>query len=390
MKVLFWTFIGFDRHTTSRHLLSAMLEQLCIAGHTVHILQKDTGGSLPAIPESISGYPVTTDVMPFQAADKSDFISRYLTELKYIRACRKKITSDYDAVFVQSNNEAGFVLRAIRKKLPRTVVTFNVQDIFPDNAVYSGSIKKNSPVFKVLAAIQRYAYRRADHIITISEDMKETLQKDGVPSEKIEVVYNLSYQDDLYKNVDTVPVSNMFDQNYFNVVYAGNIGVMQNVDLLIDTAAVMKEETDIWFHIIGNGARKEKLQAKAKTYGIHNISFWPMQPPELAPAVYCTADINVIPLVRDVFRTALPSKTATCLACQKPVIFAIGKDSIFARKAMEQSGCPVIEADRPEELADTIRRIKNKEMEINTGAFFLENFKKTDNSRKYAEIIVRK
>lgn len=389
MKVLFWMFIGFDQHATSEHLLSAVIERLCEAGHSVHIIQKNTGGNLSPIPEKLNHYNVTTDVIPYQAADKGNFIARYLTELKYINACKKYITSDYDAVFIQSNNVAGFAVKAIRNKLPKAIMTFNVQDIFPYNLIFSGGLKRNSIVFKVLATEQRYGYKHVDHVITISEDMKDTLVGDGVDASKVEVVYNWSYQDELYENVDTSIVSHMIDKNYFNVVYAGNIGIMQNVDILIEAAKLMRDDSGIWFHIIGNGVYKDKLAVRAKEYGITNISFWPMQPPELAPVIYSAADVNVIPLVKDVYKTALPSKTATCLACQKPIIFAIGKDSKFGRKAMDEAGCPVVEADKAGELVDAIHRVKYGEKQNKAGEFFLKYCKNMDNSRKYAETITR-
>ena len=387
MKILFWMFIGFDKQATSAHLLSAVIEQLCIAGHSVHIIQKNTGGNLPSIPEKLSKYPVTTDVIPFEAGAKGNLIARYLADLKYIKACKQYITSDYDAVFIQSTTVAGFAVKAVRKKLPHAIITFNVQDVFPYNAVFGGKLKKNSLVFKVLASVQRYAYKHADHIITISEDMKDTLVSDGVDASKIEVVYNWSYQDSPYENVDLTPVSHMFNKNFFNVVYAGNIGVMQNVDIMIEAAKLMKDDDSVWFHIIGNGVYKEKLETKAKEYGITNISFWPMQPPELAPAIYSAADVNVIPLVKDVYRTALPSKTATCLACQKPIIFAIGKGSKFGQKIAKEAECQVVEADNPEELVEAIRKVQSGETANKEGEFFLNYCGITDNSRKYAEII---
>ena len=389
MKVLFWMFIGFDQHATSEHLLSTVIEQLCEAGHSVHILQKNTGGSLPSIPEKLSKYDVTTDVIPYQAADKENFIARYLTELKYINACKNYITSDYDAVFIQPTTVAGFAVKAIRQKLPKAIVTFNVQDIFPYNLAITGGLKKNSLVFKILAAEQRYGYKHSDHVITISEDMKDTLVVDGVAADKVEVIYNWSYQDELYENVDLSPVAHMFKSEFFNVIYAGNIGVMQNVDILIEVAKLMKEDKSVWFHIIGNGVYKEKLEARAKDYGITNISFWSMQPPELAPAIYSAADVNVIPLVKDVYKTALPSKTATCLASQRPIIFAIGQESKFGQKAMNEAGCPVVEADKAEELVEAIKRVQNGERRNTAGEFFLKYCKKTDNSRKYAETITR-
>ena len=364
-----------------------MIEQLCRAGHSVHIIQKGAGGSRPPIPEKLDNYPVTTDVVPYRPSDKGNFIARYLTELKYVKACEKRITADYDAVFIQSTNVAGFAVRAVRKKLPRAIVTFNVQDIFPYNLMFTGALKKNSAVFKALAAEQRYAYRHADHVITISEDMKDTLTADGTEAGKIEVVYNWSYQDEIYEDVDLTPVSHMLKAEYFNVVYAGNIGMMQNVDILVEAAKLMKEDRDVWFHVIGNGLYKDRIRAKAEEYGIDNISFWPMQPPEAAPAIYSAADVNVIPLVRDVYRTALPSKTATCLACRKPAIFAIGQNSKFGQKVMREAGCPVVEADRPEELAAAVRRIKEGGNSNKAGEFFLKYCGITENSKKYSEII---
>ncbi len=382
-------FIGFDQHATSEHLLSAVIERLCEQGHSVHIIQKNTGGSLPSIPEKLSKYDITTDVIPYQAADKGNFIARYLAERKYVRTSKKYIASGFDAVFIQSTTVAGDAVRAVRSKLPKAIITFNVQDIFPYNAAFSGRVKKNGVVFKALAASQRYGYNHSDHIITISEDMKDTLLEDGVEAQKTEVIYNWSYQDEPYENLDLSPVAPMFRSDCFNVVYAGNIGVMQNVDILIEAAKLMKGDPRVWFQIIGSGLYKEKLEARAKAYEITNISFWPMQPPELAPAIYRAADVNVIPLVKNVYKTALPSKTATCLACGNPIIFAIGKESKFGQRAMEEAGCSVTEANKPEELAAAIYKIMNGEKENQADEFFLRYCGITENSKKYAETITR-
>ena len=388
MKVLFWMFIGFDQHATSEHLLSAVVERLCEAGHSVHVLQKNTGGNLPSVPEKLSKYNVTTDVIPYQEANKGNFIARYLTELKYISACNKYVTSDYDAVFIQSNNVAGFAVRAIRQKLPKAIVTFNVQDIFPYNLSFAGGLKRNSVLFKALAAEQRYGYKHSDHVITISEDMKETLVADGTSAEKVEVVYNWSYQDAPYDNIDLTLASHMFKPEYFNVVYAGNIGLMQNVDILIEAAKLLMDEKKIWFHIIGNGVYKEKLVARAKEYEIMNISFWPMQSPELAPAIYSAADVNVIPLVKDVYKTALPSKTATCLASGKPIIFAIGKDTKFGQMAQREASCSVVESNNANELVEKILWVREHKVDAKEQfSFYNKYFTMTINSRLYAEII---
>lgn len=392
MKVLFWMNSGFDNHSTSEHLLKAVIEQLAKSGNQVHVVQMDQGGQLPKLPEDLVQLGVTTDSIPYKAPSKGNFIARYLGAIRYYYSCREALKrhANSDAVFLQSTNVAIISARLARKYNRHANITLNVQDIFPYNAGYSGNIKRNGFVFKVMAAFQRQGYKIVDHIITISEDMKDTLVEDGTPADKIEVIYNWSYQDkpyDLDKLDMTVP-DQMFDRKYFNVVYAGNIGVMQNVDILVEAANLMKDDKYVWFHIIGNGVYKEKLETRAKEYGILNISFWPIQPPEFAPAIYSAADVNVIPLVKDVYRTALPSKTATCLACQKPIVFAIGVESKFGKKVMFEAGCPVVDPDRSDDLVNTLRKIKGCVPEEKCGAFFQKYCSITNNSRKYARIII--
>lgn len=391
MKVLFWMSGSFDRRTPSEHLLTAMIEALHQKGHTVHILQKDTSGPLSQLPETLQKLGVTTTCVKVSPPKKSNFVARYLSDVGYVLACKKHIRKqdDYGAVFLQSTNVAGFAMGLLKNRLPGIPVTYNVQDIFPYNAVYSGNISDNGIAFKVLAAIQKYAYKRADHVVTISEDMRDLLIEAGAPAEKVEYIYNWSYRDEPYKaeELDCSVARSMFPEAHFNVVYAGNIGVMQNVDILLKAAEQMREETDIRFHIIGDGAYKEKLQKQAQDGLLTNVTFHPMQSSELAPSIYMTADVNVIPLVKNVYRTALPSKTATCLACGKPIIFAIGKDSKFGQWIQKETGCLVTSSDSAEELCQAIRRIKTGHTAETVEAVFMREFSKTKNSMRYTQIL---
>lgn len=399
MKILFIMNNSFSTSSTSEHLMKAVIERLAESGNHVHVLQMLKPGDTLTFPESLLKYTteeknnskgfITTEGVQIRPQKKTSFALRYLHAVRHFLLYGKllRIHKDARVVFVQSTNVAGVAIWLVRRYIKEAAITYNVQDIMPYNLAFSGKIKKNGFVFSALAAVQRYGYLHSDHIITISEDMKDTLTADGIDADKIEVIYNWSYQDEPYENLDLTEVSDMFSSKDFNVVYAGNIGVMQNVDLLIEAAKLMKDEKAIRFHIIGDGVYREKLKERAGKYKLTNITFWPMQPPELAPFIYSAADINVIPLVRNVYRTALPSKTATCLACQKPVIFAIGKAGRFGRKILRETGCPVIESENAENLVEEIRRIRAGECAINTRDFFLKYFGITRNSRRYADII---
>lgn len=381
---------GFDRRTTSEHLLVAIVQALYENGHTVHIVQKDTLGSLPHLPKELLKLGVTTDCIPCKLAAKSNFIGRYLVELRYVWKCIKylKQNKDADAVFNQSSTVAGFMAFAVKHIVPKARLSYNVQDIFPENALYIGSVK--GIVYKILSAEQRYAYRHADQIITISEDMRDLLIEKGADPKKTEVVYNWSYSDELYsyEEVYSEKIAEFLPDDKFNVVYAGNIGTMQNVDVMVAAAQRMQEEKKIHFHIFGDGVYKKRLQNEAE--GLANISFWPMQPSELAPSIYAMADVNIIPLATNIYRTALPSKTATCIACQKPIVFCIGNDSKFGKWVSKNEGFLVVDSANYEELANAILEIEEDHPLVSTSLIYEKSFLRSRNSHRYCDLIIGK
>ena len=388
MKVLMWMDGSFDRRTPSEHLLVAIVQALYANGHTVHIIQQNTGGPLDVLPKELVDLGVTTDCVPCQIAAKGNLAGRYLAGLGYIWRCRKAIWKhrDCEAVFNQSSNAAGVMAFMVKRLLPKARLTYNVQDIFPENAAYIGSAK--GIVYKILSAEQRYAYRHADQIITISEDMKELLIEKGADSQKTDVVYNWSYTDNLYRYEDVYneKIAKYLSTGKFNVVYAGNIGAMQNVDVVVETAKLMQDEEDVHFHIFGDGMYKERLQHEAE--GLSNISFWPMQPSELAPSIYAMADVNVIPLAPNIYRTALPSKTATCIACGKPIVFCIGRESKLLN-ILEQNGlCAFVPSDDAKCLAESVLNLK-KSLKDRTflDEKFHQYFEREKNSNEYSRLI---
>lgn len=394
MKVLIWLSIGLDRRTPSEHILTGIVEALYQQGHSVHVLQKDTGGPLPVLYESLRELGVTTTAIPCKQSKRSNLLVRYLSDLIYVFKCRRHLKKhkNYDVVFLQSSNVAGFQVYELRRKLPSLPITFNVQDIFPENAVYSGALRKNGLLVRVLSKLQRYAYSHARSIITISEDMKGTLVSLGVQEDIVHVIYNWSYQDEPYNksDLDTSAVAHLFKPQYFNVLYAGNIGRMQNVELVIKAASLMKKYTDVWFHIVGDGVYKKKLKRLAEDEGVENVSFWPFMNSELAPALYSSADVNIIPLSENVYKTALPSKVATCLSCAAPVVFCFGSESIFAKTVCSHSNHFLVSSTSPIDLVKAIIQVKESKdtIWIVKPVFYKTSFSRSNNSNQYTQLIV--
>ena len=255
--------------------------------------------------------------------------------------------------------------------------------------MYGGVLKANGLLYKGFAAMQRHAYRYASQIITISEDMKDQLIALGVSEDKIRVVYNWGYRDSMYnpEQINYSCLDGLLDQTKFNVVYAGNIGMMQNVELVVRAAAQMKQEADICFHVFGDGMYRKKLEQLAQAINADNVFFHDMMNADCAPAIYSAADVNVIPLAKNIYRTALPSKTATCLACGKPVIFAIGRESQFVKRLTNAVEYEVVDSDDVAALCESIRRIGKGAKTSGIQDVFERDFSRTGNSNAYVRII---
>lgn len=250
-------------------------------------------------------------------------------------------------------------------------------------------MKANGIVYKCFSFMQRHAYRYASRIITISEDMKDQLVEIGTPADKIEVVYNWSYRDTMYdpSEINYSCLDGIIDRSKFNVVYAGNIGVMQNVEIVIRAAALMKDDKDVCFHVIGDGAYRKKLEQLAVELQTDNVYFHDMMPSACAPAIYSAADVNIIPLAENIYRTALPSKTATCLACGKPIIFTIGKESKFVQALNKSRTGISVDSGDVQAFCEALEAIRENSSNCYPESVFMMNFGKTHNSQQYAKFI---
>ena len=351
MRLLFIFDIGFDRIGPSVHLLQDVLKSALKEGHDVSVILKNTNGPDSEMPEEFASHPKFHYTVIKESPNKAGFITRYLNDVKYAQKCGRIVRGhgSYDVVFLQSNVVAYFYMKWLARMDCKIV--FNVQDIFPYNLKLSGQLPLEPIAFPFFRKLQNMAYKKADAIITISDDMKQTLIEDGIASDKITVIYNWSYADAPI-SLGVIEPENIFDLHLdpekYNVIYAGNIGKMQNVEIIASTAIKMKDNNRVHFYIIGAGANKQHIEEM--TEDLSNVSILPMQPAKYAESIYSQADLNVIPLAPGGIKTALPSKTATVLRINKPVVFCIDQNSCFSRMFEKDENIKCIDCNDYNEL----------------------------------------
>ena len=391
MKIAIATTTLFAENSPFNHLLKDILQGFLDAGHSIVRIaavehDDDDGYKLGIENDRITYIPVQR-----KSAAHGNIISRYLRDnWTAIRMAHILRTIDADVLFEDVCYSSFWIVRAAKRKNMRVVAM--LQDVWPDNAVQSGLIKANSLLYKYFECFQRYVYRRADKMICISDDMKDFIVSKRVAADNITVIYNWGYSDE---TVDIPWEENEFVKKYelrqdvFYVIYAGNIGKMQNVELVVKTAALLKDREDIQFLIVGGGAKEEAIRQMINHLELPNVQMLPMQPSHLATSVYCAAGVNVIPLVQNGVKTAMPSKTGVVLSCGRPVVFVFGKDCSFAKTLDESQAGFCVDASNPKELVDEILRIMalSEEALPKSTVLFNKCFRRSNNVLKYVEAI---
>lgn len=328
MKVAVVSIGSFDTQYSDYHIMRDIILGLLERGHEVNLIQKQYFDT-PQYPQQFEKYlkgQLQVQNVRFEKKAKADLKARYLADLSYYKqACKLMKKNKPDKIFLQSNNTAFFTV-FYAKHILRCPILYNEQDIFPENAYFAGILSESSMIYKAAHALQKYAYKNATALSTISDDMKSTIvTRYGISEDKVQVIYNWGHEELKAHSGE----ENVFLKKYpkksgeFRVVYAGNLGKMQNVELILETAALMKDDQDVSFYIVGGGVNEEQLKTFAKEKELNNVTFVGMQPPEEVADLYAAADVNVIPLQKGLIYAALPSKTADCLIAGKPIITCV-------------------------------------------------------------------
>lgn len=385
MKIVMATPILYDSSSPFNHLLKDILQSFVNAGYEVVRIVAVENLSDDEYKMGLDGIEYIPVVR--KRMEKANIIKRYivdsLTNIKMARLIKK---TKADVLFEDVSYSSLWSVFASKRRRMKIVSMF--QDVWPDNAVQSGLISENSFIYKIFDFLQKPVYKKSDRVICISDDMKDFIESKGVKTEKTSVIYNWGYSDE---PVDIKREDNEFVKKYdlkndkFYAVYAGNIGRMQNVRLIVEAAKRLSDKEDIHFLIVGDGVMREDIEKM--TAGMKNVTMLPFQPSELATSIYSMADVNIIPLVPGGLKTALPSKIGVCLSCGNPIIACVDKGSCLEKLFEQNESGLVVSPDSSEFLAEAIEKMtlsKNKEKNYR---FFEKSFKRTVNAGKYAEVL---
>lgn len=236
-------------------------------------------------------------------------------------------------------------------KLKRAPFVFHVQDMQPDAAVGLGMLKA-SWFTRALYGLEAFAYRKAARVSGITQGMLRAFRSKGVPESKL--IYFPNAID--LTTTEPAPDRGEFRRHHglsdteFLAVYAGNLGVKQGLEILLETAGRLREQP-IRFLICGDGAQREVLAARARDLALPNFTMLPLQQGRDYRALLVDADVCFITQQAGAGNSFFPSKLLGLLAESKPVITVAAPECELALSLAAGNFGVNVAPGRPEELA---------------------------------------
>jgi len=355
--------IGIGIYTTE------MCEYLKNAGHKITVFTafpyypqwkiEERYGRKFSLTENYKGITVkrTYIYVPSKVTSKS----RILHELSFtISSFFNMLSSERPDILITVSPPLGLGLSAyIISKIKKVPFIFHIQDLQPDAAIELGMLK-NKKILDLLYKIEKLIYMQASMVCVISKKMKEKILLKGIKQKKVFLFPN--WVDTEY--IKPLPKFNKFRQennleDKFIVLYSGNIGMKQGLDIILDVADRLRNDKNIFYLIIGDGAYKKELVRKYEKLKLQNIMFLPVQSKIMLPYMLSAADVCLVPQQKAVTDIVMPSKLLGIMASGRAVIAEANVGSELYN-VINNSGCGiVVEPKNSKRMAEAIMEIYN-------------------------------
>jgi colanic acid biosynthesis glycosyl transferase WcaI len=298
----------------------------------------------------------------------------------------------YDVIYVVSPPLTSGIIGRLLGLIKRAKYVYNIQELYPETYITMGAMEKDSTVARFLFRIERIVYRTAHALTPICNIFAEDVIAKDIPSEKVHVIPNFVDVDFLKPDPKDNPLAQELGLvDKYVVLYAGNIGLSQSFDTLLDAAERLQDESRIVVMIVGDGARRDEIENMVKTRKLTNVVMLPYQPRSRVPDIYATADAGLVPLTKGTARTTLPSKLYTIMSTGCPALVAVDLDSDIV-KTVNDAQCGVaIAPDDVDALETAIRRAYAEQDQFKTlgengRRYALENYSRAVVVQKYHEL----
>ncbi|MFK3975013.1 WcaI family glycosyltransferase [Shewanella vesiculosa] len=220
-------------------------------------------------------------------------------------------------------------------KLTGAKAVMHIQD-FEVDALFGLGMMGDGVIARFAKRIESWLMKRFDAVSTISFSMIENAKRKGVAHDKIIHFPNWSDTEFVTPNTDgaTLKAEWGFTAQDKVILYAGNIGNKQGLEIVLDAAKYFAAQTHIKFVLVGAGAYVDTLKANAANLQLSNVVFKPLQPWEKVPQMLALADIHLVVQKKGAADAVLPSKLTNILSAGGHALVTAEADTELGKIAL--------------------------------------------------------
>jgi glycosyltransferase involved in cell wall biosynthesis len=269
----------------------------------------------------------------------------------------------------------------------RVPMVMEIRDLWPESLVAVGVTSSRSTLVGNLERLARGLYRHASHVVTITEAQRAAIVGCGLPESRVSVVPN---------GVDALFLqdrSSARSCDQFIVTYIGTLGMAHHLETLLEAAELLRGVPAFRFRIVGEGAQRQELEARARAMQLANVEFIGQRPREEVPTWISESDVCLVLLRKTpVFLTVVPSKMIEIMAVGRPIVLGVEGE---AKELLERAGAGIgVPPEDAVALAAAIRRLRDdvdlRERCGMSGRQFVEReFRREALAVKYLNILQR-
>lgn len=232
-----------------------------------------------------------------------------------------------------------------------------IYDVYIEKLSQYTILKERSPLVFLWKKMHSMVFARATKIVTLTEGMKQTLEK-YTKGKTVEIV-PLWTDNEFLKPIDSDenPFVLKFGlSSYFIVLYSGNLGASSGAESILEIASHVHCE-EIKFVIIGEGIKKEYLRNRIKSLSLNNCVLLPWQEPDVLPFSLASSDLSIVALAGNSSNNSIPSKLFNYISVGAPILCLANPDSDVAKMVIREGIGECFEPDQLKETAEFILKM---------------------------------